>query len=549
MINVDSIKVTFNNKIYDFPKNVSLLEVSKNFQSNYKHNIIIGKVNTDIFPLNYILTEDCVVDFYDLSSFTGSKIYENSAILLLVKAVKDALNSDVKIEHSIDRGLYCKIKDLTKEKTELVFNKMKEIVEKNYPIEKLTANRVKMIQYYSQTGMQDKADLLRYISNTYVTVYKLDNIYDYMFGDMVLSTGYIKDFSLEYINGDGCVLMLPLVCDESKLSCYTHHEKLFNSILEYSSWSQKIGINNISDFNKKLSDGKWNELIFISEASYNKSLLDVAHSISLNKNIKMVLISGPSCSGKTTTSKKLKLFLEAEGLEPYAISVDDYFKEREETPLDENGDKDFESVNAVDINLFSKQLNQLLNYEEVLLPTFNFITGKKEYAKKLKLPENGILIIEGLHSLNESLTSNIDKDKKYKIYISPLTCLNLDNHNRLSTSDNRLIRRMVRDNLRRGYNASATLDQWKRVRIGETKYVFPYQDSADIVLNTSLIYEISVLKVYAEPLLFSVKEDDPNYNEAVRLINTLRMILPMPGSSIPLDSILREFIGSGCFEE
>ena len=242
------------------------------------------------------------------------------------------------------------------------------------------------------------------------------------------------------------------------------------------------------------------------------------------------------------------MFLEGRGLKPVVLSLDDYFKERDETPLDENGFKDFESVNAIDGELFDKQMKEMLEYKEVCIPTFNFITGKKEYKKKIKLDKDSILIIEGLHSLNDDITKSIPKENKYKIYISPLTGINIDNHNRLRTTDNRLLRRMVGDNLTRGYTASQTLESWSRVRSGETKYVFPYQDSADVVLNTSLIYEISVLKVYAEPLLYSVSEDDINYDAAIRLINILRMILPMPSSSIPLDSVLREFIGNSCFE-
>jgi len=441
------------------------------------------------------------------------------------------------------------INNLDLNKTNTVLNRMREIVNSNMPIEKLTANRLKTMQYYNFVNMKDKEELLKYISNTYVTIYKLDNIYDYMFGEMVLSTGYIKDFNLEYIKDNGCVLMFPFIFGDNKLNKYVHHSKLFDATIDYLNWSHKVGINTVADLNKKLADGNWNDLIFISETMYNKTLIDIAKTISENNKIRIVLISGPSCSGKTTTSKKLRIYLEAQGLNPHAISVDDYFKERDETPLDSNGNKDFESINAVDINLFNEQLNKLLNYEEVNIPTFNFITGKKEYKNKLKLSQNGILIIEGLHSLNDSLTSTISGDKKYKIYMSPLTSINLDNHNRLSTSDNRLIRRIVRDNQKRGYDASETLDQWKRVRSGETNFVFPYQDSADIVVNTSLIYEMSVLKVYAEPLLFSVKENDPNYVEAIRLINELRMILPMPGSNIPSDSIIREFIGNSCFEE
>ena len=546
---MDSVNIAFRGNIYKFPKNISLLEVSKNFSNQYKNEILVGRINKNIEPLDYLLTENCDIDFYDLSSFIGNKVYERSAILILVKAVKDILNEEVKVQHSIDKGIYCTINNLDLNKTNLILNRMREIVNNNMPIEKLTANRLKTMQYYNYVNMKDKEELLKYISNTYITIYKLDNIYDYMFGEMVLSTGYIKEFNLEYIKDNGCVLMFPFIFGDNKLTKYIHHNKLFDATIDYLNWSHKVGINTVADLNKKLAEGNWNDLVFISETMYNKTLIDIAKTISENKNIRIVLISGPSCSGKTTTSKKLRIYLEAQGLKPHAISVDNYFKERDETPLDSNGNKDFESINAVDINLFNEQLNKLLNYEEVTIPTFNFITGKKEYKNKLKLSQNGILIIEGLHSLNDSLTSTIGSDKKYKIYMSPLTSINLDNHNRLSTSDNRLIRRIVRDNQKRGYNASETLDQWKRVRSGETNFVFPYQDSADIVINTSLIYEMSVLKVYAEPLLFSVKENDPNYVEAIRLINELRMILPMPGSSIPLDSIIREFIGNSCFEE
>ncbi|HOO67780.1 MAG TPA: nucleoside kinase, partial [Bacilli bacterium] len=431
---VGNIIVSYQNKQYEYQKNISLFEIAKDFQSNYKYDIIVGKIDNDILPLSYKLTDDCNIDFYDLSSFIGNRVYEKTAILIFVKAAKDVLNKNVKVEHSIDRGVYCTIDGLTEEEVKLIENKMREIIQLKLPIEKLVTNRIQMMQYYRNMRMHDKEELLKYISNTYITIYKLGNIYDYMFGEMAIDTSYVKEFKLEYIKGNGCALMLPLVCNNSELVCYTHHEKLFNSIIEYLNWSHRIGINTVADFNKMLSEGKWNELIFICEATYNKALLDIAHTIAGNKGIKLVLMSGPSCSGKTTTSRKLKAFLEAEGLKPSVLSLDDYFKEREETPLDENGNKDYESINAVDIDLFNNQLRDLLSYQEVLLPTYNFITGKKEYKNKLKIPKNGIIIIEGLHSLNDNLTSSISKERKYKIYMSPLTCLNLDNHNRLSTS-------------------------------------------------------------------------------------------------------------------
>lgn len=545
---MDEITVIYNKEKKHYKKGISLLEISKDYEKLYQHKILAAKVNNSIEPLTYQLEEDAEIDFYDMSSNIGNKIYERTAILVLSKAVLDEYREQVRIEHSIDKGIYCTINNLTVEKLKTIKNRMKEIIEESHPIEKLNISRIKAIKYYETRKMYDKVNLLKYLSNSYVTIYKLDNIYDYMYGEMALNTSYITDFNLEYVNDSGFALMLPFTYDDNKVNNYTHHEKLFNSVMAYVEWSNKIGMRNVSDLNEMLSKGKWNDLIFMSEALYNKNLLDIAKTIATNKDIKMVLIAGPSCSGKTTTSKKLAMFLESEGLNPVALSVDDYFKERIETPVDENGFKDYESIDAIDTNLFNEQLNKLINGEEVVIPTYNFIKGEKEYKNKLKLKENGILIIEGLHSLNDELTKTIPSNNKYRIYISPLTSLNLDNHNRLNTTDNRLLRRIVRDNLTRGYNASDTLESWQRVRKGETKYVFPYQDKSDIVLNTSLIYEMNVLKVYAEPLLFSVDSSDPNYMEAIRLVNLLRMILPMPSTSIPLDSVMREFIGNGCFE-
>ena len=543
---MDEINVIYNNKTYRYKKGTSLLDISKNHVGDFKFPILVAMVNKTSVPLNYVLNEDSNIQFFDMSSLKGNRAYERTAILILTKAVKDVLNKDIRVEHSIDRGIYCTVKDITLEDVSKISDRMKEIINNAYPIEKLNVNRLSTIDYFKNKGNNDNASLLKYVSNNYVTIYKLDDMYDYMFGEMCINTSYVTNFNIEYIGNDGFVLMLPFIYDNLRVNDYMHHEKFFNSVIDYIDWTNKIGIKNFVDLNKKLSQGKWNDMIFMSEATYNKSLLDITDSI--GDNVKLILISGPSSSGKTTTSKKLELFLEGRGYKPVTLSTDDYFKERDETPLDDNGYKDYESINAIDCDLFNSNLKDLIDGKEVIVPTFNFITGKKEYKKSMKLDKDGILIIEGLHSLNEELTKSISDDKKYKIYISPLTGLNIDDHNRLNTTDNRLLRRMVRDNLRRGYTASETLDSWQRVREAETKYVFPYQDKADIVLNTSLIYEMSVLKVYAEPLLFSVDENDDNYSEAIRLINILRLILPMPSESIPLDSVMREFIGNGCFE-
>mgnify|MGYP003611779704 CR=1 FL=1 len=286
---VNEVEIKYKGITYNFPKDVSLLDVSKAFQHEYKYSILVGKVNNDICSLNYKISENCNIEFFDLSTFTGNKVYERSLTLLLVKAVRDVMDTPVKVEHSIDKGIYCVIQGLTKEKNDAILKRMREIVNFGYQIEKLSANRIKMIGYYNKAGLYDKAELLKYISNTYVTVYRLDDIYDYMFGEMVINTSYLKDFNLEYMDNNGCVLMLPSFCDDSKVCVYKHHDKLFNSIIEYVDWSYKIGINTISDFNRMLSEGKWNDLIFISEATYNKSLLDIAHTVSLKPEVKLVL--------------------------------------------------------------------------------------------------------------------------------------------------------------------------------------------------------------------------------------------------------------------
>ena len=546
---MEKIKIKYKNKEYEYQRGIRLIDISKDFEKDFTHPILAGKINGEMASLDTIVSEDAEVKFYDINRSNGNRVYERTAIFILSKAVKDVTGKELYVEHSIDRGIYCLVAGLTEETLSKIDKRMQEIIDAKYNIEKLNMNRLKMIKYFNDAGLKSNANLLKYVSNKTITVYKLGELYDYFHGEMYPDTSCITSYNLKYLSGNGFVLMIPTIYDDGVAKEYTHHEQFFNSVVDYIKWTNRIGARNFTDINIKLSEGKWNDLIFMSEATYNKSLLDIAETVSNRSEIKMVLIAGPSCSGKTTTSKKLEMFLEGKGLKPIALSVDDYFKERDETPLDENGFKDYESVRALDTDLFDKQISDMLEGKEVTIPTFNFVTGTKEYKRKIKLDKDSILIIEGLHALNDELTKSVSNDRKYKIYISPLTGLNIDDHNRLNTTDNRTLRRMVRDNLRRGRDASSSLESWWRVRDGETKYVFPYQDKADIVLNTSLIYEMSVLKVYAEPLLFSVKEDDPNYSEALRLINILRMILPMPSASIPLDSIMREFIGNGCFED
>ncbi|MGI6329286.1 MAG: nucleoside kinase [Bacilli bacterium] len=548
-----TVKIKYKDKLYAYPKDTSMLEISSNMEKDYQYKIIIGSVNNKIVDLNHQVDRDCEVNFYDLSYIDGNRAYERGLLFLYIKAVKEVLKSSVLIEHSIDRGIYTEIvtkEKLTEEDLKLVENKMQELVNLKIPFEKLSILRLDAISYYETNQQLDKAENLKYISNTYVNLYKFKEMYDYFYGEMPIDSSYLDNFKLTLVEPKGIVLRYPNLFIKNKIADYVPREKLFTEFRDYHCWCRKIGVSNATDLNKYISLGKIGDLIYLSEIDQSRRLLKIVKEINEREKIKVVLIAGPSSSGKTTTSKKLALYLKSFGKNPYSLSIDDYFYDREKTPKKPNGEYDFESTEAVNRDLFNDHLKRLLNCEEVLIPTYNFITGKSEDKNKcLKLEENDILIIEGLHALNEQFSASIPRENKYKIYLSPLTSLNLDNHNRISTTDNRLLRRIIRDNRTRGYNASKTLGSWLRVRVGEEKYVFPYQEEADVVFNTSLVYELGVLRLYTEPLLFSVKEDDPNYGEALRLINLLRNILPITSSKIPLDSILREFIGDSYFKE
>lgn len=548
-----TVKIKYKDNIFTYPKGITLLEVSKNFKDDYKNDIIIATIDNKLSELNKKLERDCTVEFFDVCSLLGNRIYERGLIFLYIKAVKDVFDTDVAIKHSIDRGIYTEIvKDieLTDEDIVKLENHMKDLVNKKIPFEKLSVSRLEAIDYYESNKQFDKADALRYISNTYVNLYKLDNVYDYLYGELPIDTSYFKWFALTKVGRNGIVVRFPNIYLNCEIADYKHHDMLFGEFRKHSDWCDRVDLNNISDLNKIISTGNVGNLIYMCEIEQNGRLYDVAKAINANPDIKLVLIAGPSSSGKTTTSRKLSLYLKSMGLKPHSLSIDDYFLDRDKTPCKPNGEPDFESLDAINLDLFNEHLTKLLNYEEVTLPEYNFIEGKSEFNKKrLKLGEKDILIIEGLHALNEKLTFSVEKNHKYMIYISPLTSINLDNHNRISTSDNRILRRMIRDNRYRGYSAAATLAKWQDVREGEEKYVFPYQDVADTVFNTSLVYELGVLRLYAEPLLFSVKDDDPYYGEAIRLLNLLRNVLPITSDMIPLDSIIREFIGESYFRE
>lgn len=547
---MEKVKVTYLGKSYMYPKDITLEDISKDFQENYSETIIMAEVNGRPYELNYKVTDDVTVDFFDLTSSTGNRVYESGLIFVLEKACLNMLNSEIEVKYSIDKGIYIKTyKKITKEDLDKVSREMKEIVKRNLPIQKNLVNRLEAIEYYKSTKSYDKVNVLKYSVNTNVNLYRLMDIYNYFFSYLPVSTGALKEFKLTYIDQNSFVLRYPNIYYLNKIPVYKHHDKLFNEFKKYDEWSEKLGIENVSSLNNKVTKGNVDDIVLLSENIQNNSLFKIAETIYNNKKLKLILLAGPSSSGKTTTSKKLELFLKGFGLNPIAISIDNYFVDRDKTPRLPDGSYDFESLNAINVELFNRNLKDLLDGKEVTLPVYNFITGKSELSdESIKLGENEILIVEGLHALNEELTYSIDKKNKYKIYLCPLTVLSLDNHNRIRTTDNRLLRRIVRDNRTRGYSASDTLSTWSKVREGEEKYVFPFQDEADVIFNTSLIYELGVLKTYAEPLLYSVEENDPMYKEAVRLLNLLKNILPISNDYIPVDSIVREFVGGGYFK-
>lgn len=549
-----NLKVIFNDsEILDCTEGMTYKGISENFKEYYDYDIIGVKVDNDFADLSDTIKKSCNIKFYDRSSDYGNDVYLRSAKFILILAIRDILGKDIKIifEHAQDGGIYCTIenKQIDENIIKEIEEEMKNIVKQDYNFMKLNVSRMDAIKYFKKEKRTDNVSVLKYISNTYITLYRINDLYDYFHGRMAYSTGQIKDFRLIYLGDNGFVISIPEVSNPENVPEYKHHKLVFDKYVEYTKWAKKVGISNASDLNRVLSQDDIGEFINLAEAYYDGQLSSIADTIANEKrDIKLILLAGPSSSGKTTTAKKLSIYLRSKGFITHPLSIDDYFVDREKTPKDENGQYDFESLKCVDTKLFNEHLTKLLNGEEVLLPTYNFILGKREFHHKLKLGEKDIIVIEGLHALNDELTSSIDRENKYKIFISPLTQINLDDHNFIHSSDIRKLRRIIRDNRTRGKTADVTLKMWKKIREGEVNNIYPFQDSVDKVVNSALIYEISVLKTYAEPLLFNVDEDDRIYPEALRLINFLRNFLPMPSDLIPPDSVLREFIGGSCFK-
>lgn len=550
---IETLEIQVNNHKYQVSKGITLEEIASQFQKNYRYPIILAKVNNILKELTSQVTDKSQIEFLDLTTREGNRSHISGLTYILIYAIKKLYgkNANAVVQHSLDKGIYFETNfKLTSSKVASIKEEMKKIVEMDMPITKMTIDRLEAIDYFEKIGENVKAGVLRYNTNTYITLYRLGNYYNYFYSLMPSSTSKLGAFDLTYIKEDGFLLQFPTTYIPDEIKKYEPHPGMFEVFQEYRDWAKIMHVENSVDLNRVISSGKISDLIRIDETLQSNKLLMLARRINENKDkIRIVLLAGPSSSGKTTTSKKLCMFLQSFGLHPKVLSMDDYFVEREDNPKDEKGNPDYECLEAIDLDLFDSQLGDLLAGKEVKIPTFNFSLGKKEYHNTIKLEKDDIIVIEGIHAIDPKILTNIPRENKFKIYISALTELNMDNQNRVSTTDNRLLRRIIRDNRTRGYNVEHTLKSWPSVRAGEEKYIFPFQDEPDYTINSALIYEIGVLKTYVEPLLYSVPNDSPYYEEAKRLINFLRLFLPIPADDVPKDSILREFIGNGCFHD
>ncbi len=530
-------------------------KIADEFQEKYNGLIALVIVNGKIRELTKKVERDCTVSFLTLQDEIGHKTYERTATMMLIKAVYDVLEKEqhvekIKVEFAIGQGYFCSLKADFKIKQEFVDRinqRMTEMVEQRIPIEKKSFPLDDAVELFKKQGMTDKVKLFRYRRSSSVNVYSLDGFYDYYYGYMLPDTGYMKYFNVIAYE-DGLMLILPYTKQPDKIEFFEPRENLFHTLRESSVWNQYNGIDTVGDLNDWVCHGNLAELILVQEAEQERKIGEIAKDIVRRGGVKFVMIAGPSSSGKTTFSHRLSIQLRTLGMVPHPIALDNYFVNRENTPLDENGNYNFECLEAIEVELFNQNMCELLAGKTVEMPEFNFLTGQREYhGNFMKLGAEDILVIEGIHGLNDKMSYALPNDSKYKIYISALTSLNIDAHNRIPTTDGRLLRRMVRDARTRGASAKKTIAMWPSVRKGEEENIFPYQESADAMFNSVLIYELAVLKQYAEPLLFCIDKEEPEYFEAKRLLKFLEYFLGIDSTNLPQNSICREFIGGSCF--
>lgn len=554
-MNQRMISVTILGKTREYPYGTSYGEIVEEYKDSTRYPIVLVIKDGKLCELHKKLKKDGVLEFITTGDEIGHQTYKRSASLLLLKAIYHVAGhkniKKVTLHYSVDAGYYYTI-DGNVEITEAFLAQVKtymlELAEKKIPIRKRSVGTNEAIEIFHEHGMYDKEKLFRFRRVSRVNIYSLDGFEDYFYGFMVNHTGYLKHFEL-YPYDNGLVLQLPTQANPSEVPPFCPRPKIFRIQKESERWGETMQADTVGALNEQIVQKGASQLLLIAEALQESKISQIARTIAENKDKKFVMIAGPSSSGKTTFSHRLSIQLSAHGLRPHPIAVDNYFVNRQDTPLDENGNYNFECLEAIDVKQFNEDMVRLLKGEEVELPYFNFKTGQREYrGDYLKLGKEDVLVIEGIHCLNDKLSSSIPTESKFKIYISALTQLNIDEHNRIPTTDGRLIRRIVRDARTRGASAKQTIAMWNSVRRGEEENIFPYQESADVMFNSALIYELAVLKLYAESLLFSIEPGEPEYNEAKRLLKFLDYFLGIPGESIPSNSILREFIGGGCFD-
>ena len=546
------IRCKNNKKTQEVPIGSTLSDIYEEINLQMPYGPVSAKVNNKVEGLHYRVYHNKDVEFLDLLTPSGIRTYTRSLFLVLCKAVHDLYpTSSVVIDIPVSNGYYCNLQlghEITTEDVDRIRTRMQEIIDAKMPIQRYETTTEETVKMFTELGDIQKAKLLKSSGSLYCVYYVLEDYKDYYYGSMLTNTSQLHLFGLEpYF--DGVLLRIPSTQDPSKLGELIRQDKMFEVFKEHHRWQSILGIKTVGDFNEAVKNGLATDLINVSEALQEKKISQIADTIAARKEIKVVLIAGPSSSGKTTFCKRLSVQLLASGVKPVQISLDDYFVNRTETPKDENGELDYESIYALNIPLINEQFNALFRGEEVELPKYNFQTGMSEKSgKKLHLGENNILLVEGIHALNPALTEQIADDKKFKIYASALTTILLDDHNYIPTTDNRLLRRIVRDYKYRGCSAQETIHRWPSVRAGENKWIFPYQEQADVMFNTALLFELAVIKPQAEEVLEQVPENCEEYAEAYRLRKFLKYFAPLPFRNLPPTSLLREFLGGSSFK-
>lgn len=550
-----SINVIINGETKVYEENTSLLDISKEYQKDYKDDIILAFVDNKLRELFKTVTKDCTVKFVTTKEPAGRKTYKRGMTLVLLKAIQDEIGNQnvekVLVEYAIGPGYYCEIKSdaiLDEELLERIEARMRKIIADDIPFQKRSITTDEAIELFKNYRMYDKEKLFRYRRVSKANIYKLGGFEDYFYGYMPPRTGMLQYFKL-YKYDEGLIMQLPSDEDPRVVPPFEPRHKLFQVLKESNRWGNTMKIETVGALNDVICKGGINDLILVQEALQEKKIGEIAEQIVANPSNKFIMISGPSSSGKTTFSHRLSIELRTHGLNPLPIALDNYFVDRVNTPLDAEGNPNFECLEAIDIEQFNKDMMELLKGERVELPTYNFKLGKREYKGNFQqLGEEDILVIEGIHGLNDKLSHSLPKESKFKIYISALTQLNIDEHNRIPTTDGRLIRRMVRDARTRGTSAKETIAMWASVRRGEEENIFPFQEEADVMFNSALIYELAILKLYAEPILFGIDRDCKEYVEAKRLLKFLDYFIGVSPDEVPRNSIIREFIGGSYFK-